>query len=163
MNKVGNMNKVTFPNACQLMRWHFHPMGFEGSMDAPGSMVARLFDRASGRVDPDVAAYWREHYDIAHRLQTQWAALKPDLDGKIRVIVGDADTFYLDGAARRLKAVLDGVGAKAEVRFLPGKTHSDLYAEGDDRRALLQTELQLLICVLLLRFHYCYRLFLLHL
>jgi len=48
MNKVGNMNKVTFPNACQLMRWHFHPMGFEGSMDAPGSMVARLFDRASG-------------------------------------------------------------------------------------------------------------------
>ena len=34
MNKVGNMNKVTFPNACQLMRWHFHPMGFEGSMDA---------------------------------------------------------------------------------------------------------------------------------
>ncbi len=35
MNKVGNMNKVTFPNACQLMRWHFHPMGFEGSMPRP--------------------------------------------------------------------------------------------------------------------------------
>ena len=34
LSKVGNMNKVTFPNACQLMRWHFHPMGFEGSMDA---------------------------------------------------------------------------------------------------------------------------------
>ena len=48
MNKVGNMNKVTFPNACQLMRWHFHPMGFEATMDAPGSLVARLFDRASG-------------------------------------------------------------------------------------------------------------------
>ncbi|WP_339532164.1 DUF1652 domain-containing protein [Pseudomonas mucidolens] len=42
------MNKVTFPNACQLMRWHFHPIGFEGSMDAPASMVARLFDRESG-------------------------------------------------------------------------------------------------------------------
>jgi hypothetical protein len=53
MMKAGNnMNKgsskVTFPNACQLMRWHFHPMGFEATMDAPGSMVARLFDRASG-------------------------------------------------------------------------------------------------------------------
>jgi hypothetical protein len=45
---VGTMNKLTFPNACQVMRWHFHPLGFEGSMDAPGSMVARLFDRASG-------------------------------------------------------------------------------------------------------------------
>lgn len=43
------MNKVTFPNACQLMRWHFHPVGFEASMDAPSSMIARLFDRASGQ------------------------------------------------------------------------------------------------------------------
>ncbi|WP_296187556.1 DUF1652 domain-containing protein [Pseudomonas sp. UBA1879] len=48
MNEVGPMNKVTFPNACQLMRWHFHPVGFEATMDAPSSMVARLFDRASG-------------------------------------------------------------------------------------------------------------------
>lgn len=42
------MNKVTFPNACQLMRWYFHPVGFEATMDAPSSMIARLFDRASG-------------------------------------------------------------------------------------------------------------------
>jgi hypothetical protein len=48
LQQVGAMNKMTFPNACQVMRWHFHPMGFEGSMDAPSSMVARLFDRSSG-------------------------------------------------------------------------------------------------------------------
>lgn len=42
------MNKLTFPSACQMMRWHFHPLGFEASMDAPRSMVARLFDRATG-------------------------------------------------------------------------------------------------------------------
>ncbi|MBP3363427.1 MAG: DUF1652 domain-containing protein, partial [Pseudomonas sp.] len=42
MYPMDNINKVTFPNACQLMRWHFHPMGFEATMDAPGSMVARL-------------------------------------------------------------------------------------------------------------------------
>lgn len=111
--------------------WVFSPRGADGR-------PMPMFDRATGKVDPEVVAYWREHYDIAHKLQTQWPALKPDLDGKIRVIVGDADTFYLDGAARRLKAVLDGLGAKAEVRFVPGKTHSDLYAEGDDRRALLK-------------------------
>jgi Protein of unknown function (DUF1652) len=50
------MNKVTFPNACQLMRWHFHPIGFEASMDAPSSMVARLFDRASGETVIAIAA-----------------------------------------------------------------------------------------------------------
>ncbi|KMM85141.1 Protein of unknown function [Pseudomonas taetrolens] len=48
MNTSNSVNKVSFPNACQLMRWHFHPMGFEASMDAPRSMIARLFDRASG-------------------------------------------------------------------------------------------------------------------
>ena len=48
MNLQTEQHKVTFPNACQLMRWHFHPIGFEATMDAPRSMVARLFDRASG-------------------------------------------------------------------------------------------------------------------
>ena len=48
MNLQTEHHKVTFPNACQLMRWHFHPMGLEATMDAPRSMVARLFDRASG-------------------------------------------------------------------------------------------------------------------
>ncbi|UFH50926.1 DUF1652 domain-containing protein [Pseudomonas sp. KNUC1026] len=43
------MNKMTFPNACQVMRWHFHPIGLEATMDAPGSLVARLFDRETGR------------------------------------------------------------------------------------------------------------------
>ena len=111
--------------------WVFSPRGADGR-------PMPMFDRGTGNVDPAVVAYWREHYDIAHKLQQEWATLKPDLDGKIRVIVGDADTFYLDGAARRLKAVLDGLGAKADVRFLPGKTHFDLYAEGEDRRALMK-------------------------
>ena len=111
--------------------WVFSPRGADGR-------PMPMFDRATGAVDPAVVAYWREHYDIAHKLQTQWTTLKPDLDGKIRMIVGDADTFYLDGAARRLKVVLDGLGAKADVRFLPGKTHFDLGTEGDDKRALMK-------------------------
>ena len=86
-------------------------------------------------VDGDAAL---DPHDIAHTLQAQWTTLKPDLDGKIHVIVGDADTFYLDGAAHKLKAVLDGLGAKAEVRFLPGKSHFDLYADGEDKRALMK-------------------------
>ncbi|MFT3756682.1 MAG: alpha/beta hydrolase-fold protein [Pseudoxanthomonas sp.] len=109
--------------------WVFSPRGVDGR-------PLPMFDRDTGAVDPAVVAYWREHYDIAHRIKTQWPTLKRDLDGKIRVIIGDADTFYLDGASRKLKAVLDEVGAKASVVLVPGKTHSDLYAEGDDRQAL---------------------------
>ncbi len=112
--------------------WVFSPR-------CPDGRPCPLFDRATGRIDPAVAAYWREHYDIAHIVARDWPALKPDLDGKIHLIVGTADTFYLDGPAHRLQAVLDGLGAKSSFRFVPGRTHFDLYAEGEDKMALLKT------------------------
>jgi hypothetical protein len=98
----------------------------------------QLFDRDTGDVDPAVLAYWRDHYDIAHRLQAHWPALKADLDGKIHVYVGTADTFYLDGAAHRLHDVLDKLGAKASFHFIPNRTHFDLYTIGSDRRGLMK-------------------------
>ena len=110
--------------------WVFSPRGRDGR-------PLTLYDHATGAVDPAVAAYWRDHYDIAHLVQTDWPRLKPNLDGRIHLIVGTADTFYLDGAAHRLKAVLDGLGARSDFRFLPDRTHFDLYKSGDDRQALL--------------------------
>jgi len=95
-----------------------------------------MFDRDTGAVDPVVAAYWRAHYDIAERLRTHWKTLKPDLDGKLHVYVGTADTFHLDGAVHRLQETLDGLGAKAEFRFIEGRGHFDLYQVGEDRNAL---------------------------
>ncbi|WP_266160380.1 alpha/beta hydrolase [Dyella silvatica] len=110
--------------------WVFSPRGADGRPQP-------MFNRDTGAVNAEVVTYWRDHYDIAYRLQQHWPELKPDLDGKIHLIIGTADTFYLDGSAHRLKAVLDGLHAKSDVRFLPGKTHMDLYAQGDDRFALL--------------------------
>jgi pimeloyl-ACP methyl ester carboxylesterase len=111
--------------------WVFSPRGEDGR-------PVRMFDRDTGDVDANVMSYWRDHYDIAHLLQANWPQLAPDLDGKIHLIVGTADTFYLDGAAHHLKAVLDGLHAQSDIRFLPGKTHFDLYAVGNDRMALLK-------------------------
>ncbi|WP_458068963.1 alpha/beta hydrolase [Rhodanobacter sp. BL-MT-08] len=111
--------------------WVFSPRREDGR-------PALLFDRDTGAVDPDVAAYWRDHYDIAHLLKTKWPQLRPDLDGKIHLMVGTADTYYLDGAVHKLQAVLDGLHARSDFRYLPGKTHADLYTQGDDPRALLK-------------------------
>ena len=105
--------------------WVFSPRGPDGRPMA-------LFDRATGDVDPAVAAYWRENYDIAHRLARDWPTLKADLNGKIHVVVGTADTIYLDGPAHRLQAVLDGLGAKSSFEFVPGRTHADLLKIGDN-------------------------------
>ena len=111
--------------------WVFSPRG-------PDGRPLPMFDRVTGAVDPAVAAYWRDHYDIAHRLAANWPALKPDLDGKIHIAVGTADTFYLDGAAHRLQAVLDGLHAKSRFQFIPGRTHFDLYQVGDNPWGLLE-------------------------
>jgi enterochelin esterase-like enzyme len=125
--QFAQLERVLGPYGGQMASfdWVFSPRG-------PDGRPQPMFDRISGKVNPDVAGYWRDHYDIAYRIETQWARLKPDLDGKIHVIVGTADTFYLDGAAHKLKAVLDKVGAHAEVQFLPGKTHGNLYRKGED-------------------------------
>jgi len=109
--------------------WVFSPKG-------PDGRPQPLFDRTTGAIDPAVAAYWRDHYDIAHRLAANWPALKPDLEGKIHVIVGTADTFHLDGPAHRLQAVLDRLGARAHFEFVPGRTHFDLYQANGDPNGL---------------------------
>jgi hypothetical protein len=109
--------------------WVFSPKGADGR-------PMPMFDRRTGAVDPAVAAYWRDNYDIAYRLERDWPEVRGDLDGKIHVIVGTADTFHLDGAAHRLQAVLQRIGAKADVRFLPGKTHFNLYEANGDPDAL---------------------------
>jgi S-formylglutathione hydrolase FrmB len=111
--------------------WMYSPRGVDGR-------PAALFDRATGKIDPAVAAYWCEHYDIARFITHDWARLQPDLDGKIHVLVGTADTFYLDGPAHRLEAAMRSVGARTDFRYLPGKTHGNLYIEDDDHYALMK-------------------------
>ena len=109
--------------------WTFSPRG-------PDGQPAPLFRRDSGEIDPAVTAYWCENYDVAHIIVRDWDRLKTDLDGKIHLTVGTADTYYLDGPAHGLEAAMRSVGAKTDFRYLAGKNHDDLYAEGDDRNAL---------------------------
>jgi enterochelin esterase-like enzyme len=94
------------------------------------------FEWVTGSVDAAVVRAWQK-YDIARTLEANWPALSSSLKGKIHVIVGTADTFYLDGAAHRLKAVLDRLGANAQVTFLEGRTHFDLYKVDADWEGLL--------------------------
>ncbi|TPG22308.1 enterochelin esterase [Sphingomonas koreensis] len=131
--QFGQMERVIGPYGGQMASfdWVFSPKG-------PDGRPMPFYDRATGGVDPQVIAYWRDHYDIAHIVARDWPTLKPDLDGKIHLNVGTADTFYLDGPAQRLKAVFDQLGAHEDFTFIPGKTHFDLMERGGDRYALMK-------------------------
>jgi hypothetical protein len=54
-----------------------------------------IFDKLSGAIDPEVAAYWREHFDLSHIIARDWTTLAPKLQGKIHLYVGNGDNYYL--------------------------------------------------------------------
>jgi S-formylglutathione hydrolase FrmB len=110
--------------------WVFSPRG-------PDGRPLEMFDRKTGDVNPRVVAYWRDHYDLAHVAKSTWPEQGRYLKGKIHLIVGTADTFYLNESARLLQTVLQGLGADAHFTFRPDRTHSDLYEEHGDRMALM--------------------------
>jgi hypothetical protein len=64
----------------------------------PDGYVRELFDQVTGKIDREVAAYWREHFDLRYILERDWAELGPKLQGKIHIYTGDMDTHYLNNA-----------------------------------------------------------------
>jgi hypothetical protein len=57
-----------------------------------------IFNKETGEIDPKVAAYWKEHYDLSAILQRDWPTLGPKLRGKLRLYVGSADNYMLNDA-----------------------------------------------------------------
>jgi pimeloyl-ACP methyl ester carboxylesterase len=96
----------------------FSPRGADGRPQL-------LWDRPSGVIDTAVAKTW-EKYDIRLTLERDWKTLGPKLQGKLHVIMGDLDTFYLEGATRRLKESLAKLGSDAVVEMVPDRDHMNL-------------------------------------
>ena len=96
----------------------FSPIG-------PDGYPARIFDKQTGAIDPAVAQYWHDHYDLNAKLQREWPQLQPKLDGKLHVYVGSDDTYMLNDAVYLLQDFLDTAkpSAHAEVAYGPRAEH----------------------------------------
>jgi enterochelin esterase-like enzyme len=129
MEQLARLEQVLGPYGGQLASfdWVFSPKGLSG---APETM----FDRATGQVRPEVVAYWHDHFDLSYIVESNWAQRGDDLKGRIHVIVGTADTFYLDGSAHKFEDVLKNVGAQPHFTYLPDRTHFNLYEVGKDKQ-----------------------------
>lgn len=104
----------------------FSPLGQDGK-------PLKLWDRATGALHPEVAKAW-EAYDIRLVLERNWPTLGPKLAGKIHVITGGMDTFYLEGAVKLLKESLARLKSDAVVEIIPDRDHSTLLDPGLARR-----------------------------
>lgn len=96
-------------------------------------LPARMWNRQTGKVDPKVVDAWKK-YDIQLLLRNKWTTLAPKLSGKMHVLMGTEDTFYLDGATKLLGETLKELGSDAEVILVPGSHGSILTGEYIARR-----------------------------
>ena len=67
----------------------------------------RIWDKLTGEIDPSVARYWREHYDLRYIMQRDWRSLGPKLKGKIHIYCGTMDNYYLNNAVALTEAFLE--------------------------------------------------------
>jgi hypothetical protein len=68
---------------------------------------APIWDKVTGEIDPKVAAYWRENFDLAHIIKRDWKTLGPKLAGKIHIYVGRGDNYFLNDAVYYAQDVLE--------------------------------------------------------
>ena len=78
----------------------FGPVGNDG-------YVKPLFDKLSGNIDPQVAEYWKKHYDLTAYLKNNWSRIGAKLTGKLHIYTGDMDTYYLNNDTKLLEKYLE--------------------------------------------------------
>ncbi len=67
----------------------------------------RIFDKMTGEIDKEVAAYWKENYDLSYIMKRDWKTLGPKLKGKIHIYCGDMDNYYLNNAVYLTEEMLE--------------------------------------------------------
>lgn len=78
----------------------YSPMGEDGYPEP-------IWDKYSGKINPQVADYWRENYDLRYILERDWKTLGPKLEGKINIYCGDMDNYYLNNAVYLMEDFLE--------------------------------------------------------
>jgi len=93
----------------------------------PDGYPRPIWDKRTGVIDKETAAYWREHYDLVHILKRDWGqGLGKKLEGKIHLYVGEADNYYLNNAVYLAEEFLKSTKDPAyggEVDYEPRAEH----------------------------------------
>ncbi len=78
----------------------YSPMGEDG-------YPKRIWDKMTGEIDPEVATFWKENYDLRHIMERDWDKLGEKLKGKIHIYCGDMDNYYLNNAVYLMEDFLE--------------------------------------------------------
>jgi hypothetical protein len=98
----------------------FSPVGEDG-------YPMPIWDKITGAINHDVAAHWRENYDLVHILRRDWeSGLGERLQGKLHIYTGTLDNYYLENAVYLAEEFLESTTApyyEGEVAYGHGHEH----------------------------------------
>jgi Putative esterase len=103
----------------------FGPVGADG-------YYKPLYDKVTGAIDPDVARYWRDHYDLRYILQRDWSSLGRKLRGKIHITSGTMDNGYLNNAVYQMEEFLMRATPSAEAEIVYGERREHCFTGDTD-------------------------------
>lgn len=104
----------------------FGPRGADGN-------PAPLYDPATGKLDRAIAEQFRK-YDINELVKERPGEVGLLFKERIRLVVGDQDSYYLNEAVARLKERVDALsflqlpeGGKGYIKIVPGADHGTVF------------------------------------
>lgn len=93
--------------------------------------VAPLFDPKTGKIDrAEAESYCR--FDIVELVRRNPEKFEPIFRDHVRLVVGDADNFFLNEAVELLQKELNGTGA-GYIKFAAGKDHGTVHLSDEVR------------------------------
>jgi hypothetical protein len=78
-----------------------------------------LCNSETGEINPRTVAHWK-NYDIALYLKSEWNEIKQDLDGKVRISVGEQDNWRLNLPVHLLDEEMKKLGSRFQFAYYPG-------------------------------------------
>ncbi|MCC6660493.1 MAG: hypothetical protein IT437_06360 [Phycisphaerales bacterium] len=135
IRQENQMEEVLGPGNTSGQQWDswqavFGPRGADGE-------PAPLWDAATGVLDRAVAEKYRGH-DIGEIVRADTPRYAALFQQRVRLVVGGADTYYLNEAVELLKPVIESVnflrleeGGYGYIKVLPGHDHGSVFGTGE--------------------------------
>ncbi len=135
VRQENSMEQVLGPENDSGQQWDSW-QGVWGHRSADGS-IARLYDPITGKLNHAEANSYRR-YDLADRLRKDPKRFVPLFRNDVHLVVGEADTYYLNEAVELLKHDLDELdppGGKVEgyIKVVPNANHGTIYLSAERR------------------------------
>ena len=121
---AGRFPWITMKNMCSMEHVIYrgeqmHSFNFVFSTRNNDGTPRSLWNDETGEIDPVTFEHWK-NYDISLYLRSNWQQIKPDLQGKIRVTVGDQDNFLLNYPVHLLDGEMKKLDAGFVFEYFPG-------------------------------------------